>query len=100
MSILNYTEDIAPTLDDMLYVVNAPGGTPDDRKVTAGNLGKAIILESSDSDPAVTGKFKHDSSDTDVNSGGSWKGYEGAQVHHLVKAGTNYTYLIKTAVCP
>jgi hypothetical protein len=99
MSILNYTEDTAPTSDDMVYVVNDPT-SPADRKVTIGNLGKAIILESSNSDPAVTGKFKHDSTDTDVNSGGSWKGYDGAQVNHLVKAGTNYTYLIKTVFIP
>ena len=44
MSILNYPEDTAPTSDDMIYVVNAPGGTPADRKVSLDNLLKAFLI--------------------------------------------------------
>jgi len=32
------TEDTTPTTDDIVYVVNSPGGTPADRKVTLANL--------------------------------------------------------------
>jgi hypothetical protein len=43
-SVLDYTEDTAPTSDDMCYVINDPGGTPADRKVTIGNLAKGMSL--------------------------------------------------------
>jgi len=43
-SILDFTEDTAPTSDDMCYVINDPGGTPADRKVTIGNLAKGMSL--------------------------------------------------------
>ena len=31
-------EDTSPTTDDIVYVVNNPGGTPEDKKVTLANL--------------------------------------------------------------
>ena len=36
------TADATPTSDDLVVTVNAPGGTPANRKVTLANLGKAI----------------------------------------------------------
>ena len=32
------TEDTSPTTDDIVYVVNNPGGTPAEKKVTLANL--------------------------------------------------------------
>lgn len=37
-TLITKTADTAPTSDDITYVVNDPGGTPADRKVTLGNL--------------------------------------------------------------
>ncbi len=35
--VLDMTPDTSPTSDDITYVINDPGGTPGDRKVTLGN---------------------------------------------------------------
>lgn len=36
-AVTSMTEDTSPTSDDLIYVIDAPGGTPADRKVTLGN---------------------------------------------------------------
>lgn len=40
------TADTTPTSDDLLYVVNDPGGTPTGRKVTIANLAAALAANS------------------------------------------------------
>ena len=51
------TTDTAPTSDDQIIVLNAPGGTPGSRKVTLADLGKGL--------PSVAGVLLADeSSDT------------------------------------
>ena len=35
--LIDMAADTAPTTDDLIYVVNDPGGTPADKKVTLGN---------------------------------------------------------------
>jgi hypothetical protein len=42
------TEDVSPTGDDLLYVVSDPAGAPADRKVTIGNLLKALLTAGGD----------------------------------------------------
>ncbi len=42
MRISQYTEDITPTLDDLIYLVGDPNGTPVSRRTTLGNLIKAM----------------------------------------------------------
>ncbi|MDD5095464.1 MAG: hypothetical protein PHV74_13975 [Dehalococcoidia bacterium] len=60
-----------------------------------------INAPSSDSDPSTTpGQFKHDSTDTGSNSGGTFKWYDGAQVRSFVDTGTNYTIITKTEYLP
>jgi len=44
--VTDFTADTTPTSDDLVYVINAPGGTPGDRKVTLANLVKAFAAES------------------------------------------------------
>ncbi len=36
--LVDLVEDTSPTTDDLVYVVNSPGGTPGDKKVTLANL--------------------------------------------------------------
>jgi len=36
--LIDLVEDTSPTTDDLVYVVNSPGGTPGDKKVTLANL--------------------------------------------------------------
>lgn len=36
--LINIAEDTSPTTDDVVYVVNDPGGTPADKRVTLANL--------------------------------------------------------------
>lgn len=56
---------------------------------------------SSNADPGTAaGNFKHDSTDTGSNSGGTWKWYDGAQVRSVVDTGTNYTIITKTDYLP
>ena len=43
-NLLDRTEDTTPTADDMMYCVNAPGGTPADRKCTVGNVAKGMTV--------------------------------------------------------
>lgn len=46
------TADASPTTDDLIYVVNDPGGTPASRKVTLGNT-KALFLTTGSTDNAI-----------------------------------------------
>lgn len=41
-TVLDQPDDPTPSVDDVLYAINNPGGTPGDRKVTAGNLATAM----------------------------------------------------------
>lgn len=41
-TVLDKANDAAPTVDDILYVINDPIGVPGDRKVTGGNLAQAM----------------------------------------------------------
>ena len=36
--LIDLVEDTAPTVDDLVYVVNDPAGVPGDKKVTLSNL--------------------------------------------------------------
>jgi len=51
--LVDLTEDTSPTTDDIVYVVNSPGGTPADRKVTLANL--LTGMKGIKSDPPSTG---------------------------------------------
>jgi len=42
LKVTDLAEDTAPTADDLIYVVNAPGGTPTSKKVTVANMRKEI----------------------------------------------------------
>jgi len=44
-----------PTLDDLLYLVDNPGGTPASRKITVANLFKGIFLAQSSNTQTLTG---------------------------------------------
>ena len=44
--VIDLTADTSPTIDDLLYLVNDPGGTPGDRKVTAESLRNFILASS------------------------------------------------------
>ncbi len=41
-TLMNLVEDTTPLSTDIFYVVHDPGGSPADKKVTLGNIGKAI----------------------------------------------------------
>jgi hypothetical protein len=61
----------------------------------------ALNMPSSDADPGTTaGQIKHDSSDTNVNSGGSLKFYDGTNVRTAIDSGTNYTIVVRTEYIP
>ena len=45
------TEDTAPTIDDLLYLVNDPGGTPGEKKLKLENLLKFIAGLTADATP-------------------------------------------------
>ena len=42
-TLINLDADATPTTDDLVYVVNAPAGTPGDKKVTLANLLKGML---------------------------------------------------------
>lgn len=44
--VTDLTEETTPASTDILYIVDDPSGTPTSKKVTAGNLGQAILIPS------------------------------------------------------
>lgn len=51
------TADTSPTKDDLIYTVNAPGGTPGSRRATIENLLKVINDLTADSTPDATADY-------------------------------------------